>query len=91
MADEAYRLWRIRRTVQQMLKDRNYIVKNEDLNMTFEEFKEKFASNQGMSTKYATISREQLMIMTSKQSDPLDVIFVFFPTRNRLGVKDIRE
>ena len=41
---ECFRLWRIRRTILQMLLDRGYNVPNEDLNMTVDEFYEKMAT-----------------------------------------------
>lgn len=88
--DEAYRLWRVRRTVHEMLKDRDYIVKEEDLTMSFNDFKEKFGTEQ-TKTGIVTIQRDKLLVMASKQNDPVDMIFVFFPAETRLGVKHIKE
>ena len=36
---ETFKLWRIRKTIMQMCHDRNYIVKQEELDQTLEEFK----------------------------------------------------
>ena len=43
MADDtALRLYRVRKTVCEMLHDRGYVVSSDDLKMTFDQFKEKF-------------------------------------------------
>lgn len=44
MDDEAetYRLWRIRKTVMQMCHDRGYLVTQDELDQTLEQFKEQF-------------------------------------------------
>lgn len=42
------RIWRVRKTLSQMLNDRNYLVPEEDEKMTFEEFKERFGTNAGL-------------------------------------------
>lgn len=40
---ECYRLWRIRRTILEMLKDRGYSVLSDDLEMDVDEFYQKFS------------------------------------------------
>ena len=44
MDDEAetYRLWRIRKTVMQMCHDRGYLVTQDELDQTLEQFKDQF-------------------------------------------------
>eukprot|EP00696_Hemimastix_kukwesjijk_P011447 gnl/Hemi2/24363_TR8186_c0_g1_i1.p1 gnl/Hemi2/24363_TR8186_c0_g1~~gnl/Hemi2/24363_TR8186_c0_g1_i1.p1 ORF type:complete len:224 (+),score=51.18 gnl/Hemi2/24363_TR8186_c0_g1_i1:62-673(+) len=82
MDADASRLYRIRKTVIEMLRDRQYLVSQEDANMTPDEFQTKF---------FPLESREKLMLMCSKQ-DPTDkrAIFVFFPDDQKVGVKPIR-
>lgn len=44
MDDEAetYKLWRIRKTVMQLCHDRGYLVTQDELDQTLEQFKEQF-------------------------------------------------
>lgn len=44
MDDEAetYRLWRIRKTVMQMCHDRGYLVTQDELDQTLEQFRDQF-------------------------------------------------
>lgn len=39
---ETYNLWRIRKTVMQMCHDRGYLVTQDELDQTLEQFKEQF-------------------------------------------------
>ena len=47
-ADALSRLWRVRKTLAQMLSDRDYVVLDEDEKMSFDEFKEKFGATAGL-------------------------------------------
>ncbi len=38
----AYRLWRVRRTIYNLCHDRGYLVSKQELEITEDEFKEKF-------------------------------------------------
>ena len=97
--DETYKLWRVRRTVLQMLSDRKYIVDESEIKMTLQEFEDKFSADThdvsgtggAHSKNYKTVSRERLMSLTSKIDDPSDTIFIFFPEAKRIGVKEIEE
>jgi len=83
--DQDYnRLWRVRKTINEMLNDRGYIVTQEDLKMTFDQFKEKFVDS--------TFSRDKLTMWANKKDDPTgsDQIFVFFCDEPNLGVKTLR-
>eukprot|EP00818_Percolomonas_sp_WS_P005839 CAMPEP_0117447114 /NCGR_PEP_ID=MMETSP0759-20121206/6701_1 /TAXON_ID=63605 /ORGANISM="Percolomonas cosmopolitus, Strain WS" /LENGTH=225 /DNA_ID=CAMNT_0005239425 /DNA_START=145 /DNA_END=822 /DNA_ORIENTATION=+ len=85
---ECYRLWRIRRTVLQMLQDRGYTVLNEELNMPVDEFYEKMATTP--SEPKTPINRTRLMYMGSKRANPEDVIMVYFPEEEKIGLKEIK-
>ncbi|KAE9462893.1 hypothetical protein C3L33_05200, partial [Rhododendron williamsianum] len=80
------KLFRIRRTTLEMLKDRGYMVDKKEMKMTKQEFIDKF----GMSPK-----REELIIQTQKgdeSDDPSDRIFVIFPeVSKKVGCSVMKE
>lgn len=83
---EISRLFRIRRTILEMLRDRGYVVldSEEDLKMDRETFGRAFIAASG--------SRESLTMLKQKADDPSDQIYVFFPEEAKgkaLGVKPI--
>ncbi|CAK7353964.1 unnamed protein product [Dovyalis caffra] len=79
--EEIKRLFRIRKTVMQMLKDRGYFVGEFEINMTREQFESKYGNN---------MKREDLVINKCKQSDSSDQIYVFFPEEAKVGVKTMK-
>eukprot|EP00873_Tetraselmis_striata_P035384 jgi/Tetstr1/455648/TSEL_042459.t1 len=79
--DNATKLFRIRRTCLQMLRDRGYLVSEAELNQTKESFTDKFGDEP---------LRDQLTILVCKQDDPTDQIFVFYPDELKIGVSTIK-
>ncbi|KAG2374422.1 hypothetical protein C9374_010706 [Naegleria lovaniensis] len=94
---ESYRLWRIRRTVLQMLEDRGYMVMPDEKNADISEFESKFCNapvnvgQSGQARGYSSVSREKLTIVTSMTDDPSEMIFVFFPPEKAIGMKQIKD
>ncbi|EFC50218.1 predicted protein [Naegleria gruberi] len=94
---ESYRLWRIRKTVLQMLDARGYMVLESEKNMDLAEFESKFGtgpnnvSQSGQARGYTTIGRDRLSIVTSMADDPSEMIFVFFPATKAIGMKQIKD
>ncbi len=64
-----------------MLSKRGYIVDEEAINQSTEEFRTKFGDNP---------SRDNLSILVEKSDDPSDQLFVFFPEDEKVGVKPIK-
>eukprot|EP01083_Nonionella_stella_P111220 326145_1 len=74
-----YKAWK---TVNQMLKDRGYNIEEEELNKSFEAFKNDYDE---------TPSRAEFKIYAEHQDDPSNNIIVFFPEEDKLGVPTIKE
>eukprot|EP00735_Rhodelphis_limneticus_P004004 TRINITY_DN15552_c0_g1::TRINITY_DN15552_c0_g1_i1::g.28501::m.28501 TRINITY_DN15552_c0_g1::TRINITY_DN15552_c0_g1_i1::g.28501 ORF type:complete len:216 (+),score=37.46,sp/O81098/RPB5A_ARATH/51.50/1e-73,RNA_pol_Rpb5_C/PF01191.14/2.9e-35,RNA_pol_Rpb5_N/PF03871.9/4.2e-26,Pyr_excise/PF03013.9/0.5,Pyr_excise/PF03013.9/1.3e+02,Metal_hydrol/PF10118.4/3.8,Metal_hydrol/PF10118.4/20 TRINITY_DN15552_c0_g1_i1:42-650(+) len=79
---EVGKLFRIRKTVNQMLKDRGYNVSKTESEKTLENFTQQFSENP---------SRENLTILARMEGNPTEQIFVFFPDEEKLGVGTIRK
>lgn len=79
--EEVTRLFRIRKTVMQMLRDRNYLVGDFEINLTKEQFRNKYGEN---------MKREDLIINKSRRNDSSDQIYVFFPEESKVGVKTMK-
>ncbi|KAL2937302.1 DNA-directed RNA polymerases II and IV subunit 5A [Bienertia sinuspersici] len=80
--EEITRLYRIQRTIMQMLNDRGYIVADHELNMSKEKFIDKYGEY---------LKRDALSIQKSKRNDSSDQIYVFFPEEPKVGVQTIKK
>ncbi|KAF3791088.1 DNA-directed RNA polymerases II and IV subunit 5A [Nymphaea thermarum] len=79
--EQTNRLFRIRRTIMHMLRDRAYVVGDGEIKMTKTEFIHKYGEE---------AKREDLIISKYKRNDPNERIFVFFPEEAKVGVKTIK-
>lgn len=88
MDDEAeiYKLWRIRKTVLSMCHDRGYLIVQDDLDQTLEDFKAQY----GCLPSAQKPSRQELLIKCAHNNDPDDQMFVFFAEEPKIGVKTIQ-
>mmetsp|Transcript_2977 Transcript_2977/g.8148 ORF Transcript_2977/g.8148 Transcript_2977/m.8148 type:complete len:226 (-) Transcript_2977:75-752(-) len=78
---EAARLFRVFRTISNMLDKRGYMVPRDLREMTPASFKARFGDSPG---------RESLTILVEKADDESNQLFVFFPEDEKLGVKPIK-
>ena len=67
--DEMTKLWRIRKTVHQLLKDRKYLVSAEELERSKDSFKEAFTPGEGLQ-----FSRDNLTILAPKLDNPDELV-----------------
>lgn len=81
MDDQATKLFRVRKTVMQMLRDRQYQVTDAELAMTKDEWREKVGDEP---------KREDLTLLKHKKDDHSEEIYVFFPEEAKVGVKTIK-
>jgi len=88
MDDEAetYKLWRIRKTVMQLCHDRGYLVTQDELDQTLDQFKQQF----GDKPSERRPARTDLTILVAHNDDPTDQMFVFFPDEPKIGIKTIK-
>ncbi|KAM3963339.1 DNA-directed RNA polymerases I, II, and III subunit Rpb5 [Aphomia sociella] len=83
---ETYKLWRIRKTVMQLCHDRGYLVTQDELDQTLEQFKEQF----GDKPSEKRPARSDLIVLVAHNDDPTDQMFVFFPDEAKIGIKTIK-
>lgn len=81
---DTVRLWRVHKTVHQLVHDRGYVVSQAELDMTLSEFIQTFGSGN------TVVDRSALNFLVQKRDDPNDQLFVFFPEDLSVGVKPIR-
>lgn len=81
---EIYRLWRVRKTVMQLCHDRGYLVTQEELDQTLDQFKELYGESPGER------KRSNLIVLVAHTDDPTDQMFVFFPDEPKVGIKTIK-
>jgi DNA-directed RNA polymerase I, II, and III subunit RPABC1 len=84
---ETYRLWRVRKTIMQMCHDRGYIVTQDELDQTLEQFKDQFGDRPSQNQP----SRALLSVLVAHHNDPTDQMFVFFPEEPKVGIKTIKQ
>jgi len=85
-ADELYRLWKIRKTCMQLCHDRGYLVTQNELDQTPEQFKAEFV-DQGINDSNL---RNKLGMVVAHNEDPTDQMFIFFPEEAKVGLKTIK-
>jgi DNA-directed RNA polymerases I, II, and III subunit RPABC1 len=81
LSADTSKLFRVRKTCLKMLSKRGYIVPDEHIQMTTDEFRLHYGEEP---------ARENLSILVVKADDPTDQIFVFFPSDEKVGVKPIK-
>lgn len=88
MDDEAeiYKLWRVRKTILSLCHDRGYLIAQEELDQSLEDFKREY----GDKPSEKKPARSDLMVMCAHNDDPTDQMFVFFPDEPKIGIKTVK-
>ncbi|XP_021748551.1 DNA-directed RNA polymerases II and IV subunit 5A-like [Chenopodium quinoa] len=84
--EEIKKLHKVRKTLMQMLNDRGYLVTDDEINMTKQQFIEHFGDN---------MTRDNLFMIKNKRYDTSDQIVVFFlipePSKDIIGIVPLRK
>ena len=75
MDDEAetYKMWRVRKTVMQLCHDRGYLVTQDELDQTLDQFKEQF----GDKPSERRPARSDLVVLVAHNDDPTDQVSAY--------------
>ncbi|KAG5607577.1 hypothetical protein H5410_029069 [Solanum commersonii] len=79
--DELTGLYKVRKTIMEMLNDRGYLVEEFEIKMSKQEFLQKYGVN---------MKRQDLEILKAKRNNDEKKIYVFFPEGAKVGVKEMR-
>ncbi|KAK4372816.1 hypothetical protein RND71_008200 [Anisodus tanguticus] len=79
--EELSRLFRVRKALMEMLADRGYLVGEFEINMSKNQFLQKYGEN---------MKREDLVIQKAKRNNRSEQIYVFFPEEAKVGVKTMK-
>ncbi|NXY52262.1 RPAB1 protein, partial [Ceuthmochares aereus] len=71
---------------RQLCHDRGYLVTQDELDQTLEEFKAQF----GDKPSEGRPRRTDLTVLVAHNDDPTDQMFVFFPEEPKVGIKTIK-
>lgn len=81
LSEESARLFRVYRTIANMLTQRGYLIPKAHKEITPSQFKARFGEHP---------DRESLTMLVGKEDDDNDQLFVFFPSDEKVGVKPIK-
>lgn len=79
---ELYKMWRIRHTVLQLCHDRGYLITQDELEETCEQFKSQYNGR--------VPERSELTVLCAHHNDVDDKMFVFFPEEPKIGIKTVQ-
>ncbi|KAJ3732165.1 DNA-directed RNA polymerase RPB5 subunit [Lentinula guzmanii] len=84
-ADESAKLWKVNRTIHELVKDRGFSVSDEEINMDLATFRQSFSNQSGF------VDRNVLNFFSNSIANPAEQLFVFFSDEKSVGVKTMRK
>ncbi|KAJ1024237.1 hypothetical protein NDA18_004409 [Ustilago nuda] len=82
---ETVRLWRVNRTIHELVRDRGYQVADDEINIDLETFKSEYAPTGG------SVDRTKLNFFTEHSEHENQRLFVFYSMERNVGVKTMRQ
>jgi len=83
--DETAKLWKVNRTIHELVRDRGFQVSDDEIHMDLATFRSHYANQSG------SVDRSQLNFFTNHQNNPMEQIFIFFSDEKSVGVKTMRK
>ncbi|XP_074263498.1 DNA-directed RNA polymerases II and IV subunit 5A-like [Silene latifolia] len=84
--EEILQKYRVRRTVMEMLNVRGYNVSDDEINMTLDQFQERYGDN---------MNSDNLFISKEMRNNSSDKIYVFFvattPSKKTVGIPEVKQ
>ncbi|GAA5859531.1 hypothetical protein JCM5296_002169 [Sporobolomyces johnsonii] len=88
MADDAERetarLFRVSRTIHELVRDRGYLISDEEIKMSLDEFKQQYAGGSN------ALDKAKINFAASKE-EPGNEIYVFYSEEASVGIKTMRK
>ncbi|RUS13526.1 RNA polymerase [Endogone sp. FLAS-F59071] len=82
--NDSARLWKVFRTIHEMVRDRGYLVSQSELEMDLAAFQNQYAVQ-------GEVDRDRLTFMVQKKNDPTEQLLIFFPKDKSVGVKPVKK
>ncbi|CAO1637978.1 unnamed protein product [Parajaminaea phylloscopi] len=80
---EISRLWRVNKTIHELVKDRGFLVAQHEIDMSLDDFKSEFAPN-------GSIDRSKLNFFTHLADNPEEKILIYYAEDKNVGIKAMR-
>ncbi|KAJ9127940.1 hypothetical protein QFC24_000225 [Naganishia onofrii] len=77
-------MWKVNRTLKEMVKDRGYLVAEDEINLPFTEFRINYGGS-------GAVDRSAMAWYTSKREDQQDTIYIFFSDEENVSKKTVRK
>jgi len=83
--EEITRLWKVNKTIHEMVNDRGYQVSEEEMNVPLDHFRQTHVTAAGQ------MNRGSMHFFTVKRDNASDQLFVFFCEEKTVGIKTMRK
>ncbi|PCH42340.1 DNA-directed RNA polymerase RPB5 subunit [Wolfiporia cocos MD-104 SS10] len=83
--DESARLWKVNRTIHELVEDRGFQVSDDEINMDLATFRQHYANVSG------SVDRTPLHFFTNHRNNPMTQMYVYFSDEKSVGVKTMRK
>ncbi|PWN22341.1 putative 25 kd subunit of DNA-directed RNA polymerases I, II and III [Microstroma glucosiphilum] len=77
------RLWRVNKTIHELVRDRGFLVADHEIEVSLDDFKAEFAAN-------GTVDRQKLNFFTHLKDNEEEKILVYYALEKNVGIKGMR-